>query len=278
MGNKIPLTVIPENALLKKYISQYYFHQQDAEAPSVRFNYYPHTHNGLTIYKNSQVKFEKGYSKSTPNDAVDYFYCFTANGNFGTVQIDSPFNKIGVIFKPLGLNHFMDRPLMEVMDSPGNGTFAFYEGRMEATLDQVFDTPMMEKKIRLLDAFFLTQYREFKYPQLIQAIDLITASRQRIKISDICEQVQIHPRTLLRLFKLHMGCTTKTYISADQFRKTLLEYAATEEISFTELSYNLNYYDQAEFNKHIKKLTRSIPKKFFKELVQTDSVFWSYKE
>lgn len=278
MKNTFLVTATPENPLLKKYIAQYYFHSADANTSNQLFKYYPHTHKALTIYKNSFVHFDNDnkYNESIPDDTVDYFHCFGVGHKNGVVQIKPPFNKVGVVFKPLGFNHFINQPLIDVLGVFENGHFAYFELSMKETLDYLFDTTIIEEKVQALDHFFLSQYVELDEPKLKKAVELIGAAEEKIKVSSLTSQLQMSSRTLLRLFHKHMGLSTKDFITIAQFRKALAEYLASEQISFTELSYQLDYFDQAEFNKHFKKLTETIPKKFFDQITQTDKLLWTY--
>jgi len=97
----------PKAAALKKYIAYYYFDKK-LKGESKKYIYYPHTRRALTIYRNSKIQFGLNSSKSIPDKSINFFSAFAhTDAQSKHVEMLVPFDKIGVAFEPLGINHFI---------------------------------------------------------------------------------------------------------------------------------------------------------------------------
>ena len=91
----------------------------------------------------------------------------------------------------------------------------------------------------------------------------------------LASTVNVSRRTLLRLFKKHLGYSIEEYISVVKFRKSLLHFQQMENPKFTEVALESDYYDQADFNHQFKYRTNMTPSKLFAKLEIMDNVlFW----
>ncbi|MEO9572057.1 MAG: AraC family transcriptional regulator [Polaribacter sp.] len=277
---EIFITRKPVNLFLQKYISYYYFHDSIKGSTAKKYAFYPNTKCALTIYKDSDVEFSSNHSKTVPSEKKELIFLYSGIQNkMRTAEIQVPFKKIGIVFQELGINHFIDQPLSEIMDNPIEKHFNFFKNDFTKNCFTIYNEKSIDEKIKILDAFFMDKYVDFKEILLKQSIELILNSNQKLSIIDLCEQLKTNRKTLLRLFKKHLCCTTKEYINIVQFRKALNDYLLiNKKTSLTNIAISNEYYDQAQFINHFKKLTGINPKKFFNNIqhLGNEDTFWTF--
>lgn len=268
------------NPLLKKYIDSFYFHQCDETEESKCITFFPHVNNALTIYKNATVKIIHESPLS-----IEVLHAEAPNFSFlyGGIQekyivstMKTPFTKIGVIFNPLGINHFVRIPNLG-LKLRKDFYFPFFEELIEADLCKVFEEPLIAKKVEILEAFFINSFNpDFCEPEVEQAIELIETSDKNLKINEIAAQLSINNKTLCRKFKHNLNCTPKHYHKVFHFRKAIHEYQRNNKnVKLTDLAFQGAYYDQSDFIKNFKLLTGDKPLKILKRIEDFgNAIFW----
>ena len=154
MASETFLTCKPSSKL-QAYIAYYYFHQSTDENFQQSFTYYPHYKNALTAYKNVDYKILPDFTaeiSSAKKNSLKVVYSKLYQ-NLGRVNLNGKFVKIGVVFQPLGIQHFIKEVYSEVFPKPINFTNPFGE-KFDQVLNQVFLTPTISEKANLLDEFF----------------------------------------------------------------------------------------------------------------------------
>lgn len=271
---------LPQSNFLKKHIAYYYFHESTKEKSVKSFIYYPHYQNGLTIYKNSEVTLEELHTTLTKPKECGYFFGYAKLINHAAKAVlHSPFNKIGIVFQPLGLNHFVKDNLATYIPNPINLSFNYFKSSMNDTLDKVYEADSIEEKVELLDSYFLKAYKGFESPKMEKAIQILLNGSVRYKVENLAQELQISRKTLLRLFKKHHNCSVVDYMRMIQFRKSIEFFKMKQsKATLTQLAHDSYYYDQSEFIKHFKKLTGFSPKHFFRDLTDlgSENTFWTF--
>ena len=111
------VTQKPNSTFLQKYIAYYYFHQSTDNTLKEDFIFYPHIKNALTVYSKVSVLFDqnkqRGIISPTHNDNYTFIYTPIQTKPWN-VQIHGPFQKLGIVFNPLGLNHFTKKSLQSI--------------------------------------------------------------------------------------------------------------------------------------------------------------------
>ena len=256
----------PKLQLIKEQISYYYFHESEAENFSEKFQYYPNFKNALTIYKHSNVRYHRNHSISYPDKNTPFCMAYSGIQSQPRIaEIKAPFNKIGIIFQPLGLHHFIKKDMKKIISHTEDKSFNYFGDALIDVCKLVYETNSIDVKTQLLDDFFKTQYSKFQDDRLKKAVHLLSEPEQEYTVQGLADSLQINRKTLLRLFRKHLNCTVKEYIGIVQFRKAFHQYQDAEnKPQFVELAYKNNYYDQADFNNHFKKITGYNPKRLFK--------------
>lgn len=271
------VSIKPNNEALKNYIAYYYFNFSKGASFTKEFLFYPHYKNALTIYKNASIKFSKNISTVIPEKQTDYTIIYTGihlQSRIG--KIKAPFNKIGIVFQPLGINNFMVDMFSEVIPESPKSNFQYFGDDFNKVLDKVYYTQNIESKRKLLDAFFIKILNPIQDERINNAVTFLLNDSSTIQ--EVADSLRISRKTLLRLFKKHLNCTPKDFASVVKFRNALSLYQASKkELQLTSLAYENNYYDQSDFIKHFKKTTGFNPKKFFSNIshLGTEDTFWT---
>lgn len=274
------ITVEPQNPIVARHISYYYFHVSDDKEYSNKFSFYPNYKHALTIYKGSDVKLIDGSSIVRPSedDACSVFYTINSSKDF-KVDFKGAFNKIGIVFNPLGINHFIEVSLDEVFDK-SIGEFNYFGTDLHSAAIKIYSEPDPLKKGELLDTFFISRYVGFEDAVVKKAIAEIFNSNGTIKVEELSDLADVNRKTLLRLFKKHLRCSVEEYKKMVMFRNALNYSQQANDTSLTDVAlYNL-YYDQAHFIKHFKSVTHQSPKVLLSKLTKlgNQETYWNFEE
>ncbi|GAA3645138.1 helix-turn-helix domain-containing protein [Flavivirga jejuensis] len=268
-----------KSSILKKYISYYYFHSARKQNQSEEIVFYPNTINAITIYQKSKLTFGENWSVAeVTKDKTYNSYYSGLNKQFKISKMKSPFNKLGIAFKPLGINSFLDSPLATLISKTNDKSFNYFDNSIKSTIIEVFNTCDFDKKIDLLDSYFITKLNDFEDTILQSAIEIIKKSNEKYKVSELSELCFTTQKTLNRKFKKHLNCTIKEYLDIAQFRKSFNYYQNLEKPNkLVDLAYEFNYYDQAELSNRFRQITGVNPKKLFKNTQKFGDVnlFWN---
>ncbi len=272
------VSIKPNSDLIRKHIAYYYFHHAPEKAAKESFVYYPHYKNALTVYRHSKIVYAPDYSCSIPDSATEFSVLYSGvQTQPRLTTMETPFQKIGIVFQPLGINHFLDIPLEDALSTSSDKTFQHLGDDFLQICRQVYDQHDIPQKVALLDGYFTAIYTGFNEPLLSDAITLLIDSEKQT-VQSLAEILRINRRTLLRLFRKHLGCSVKNYIKIIQFRKTLSDYLPERRTqSLTELAHQNAYYDQSELVHHFKQLTGYNPSLFFKRIKHLghEDTFWN---
>ncbi|WP_412476231.1 helix-turn-helix domain-containing protein [Flavobacterium sp. TBRC 19031] len=274
-------SIKPSNEKLNDYIESYYFHKSDSKNSVSKIIFFPNTKNALTIYKNADFSLNNNHIKiARIINKSDTGYVTLYGGiqkNHIISEINTPFDKIGIIFKPLGINYFISDKLENILSKQEDYKFSHFNNKIEDYLDKVYETEDLQKRIQLLESFLISVYNhDFHDETILMAINLIENSSNKLKIIEVANELKISEKTLNRKFKSHLNCTPKHYQKVFLFRKVLEDYISRNgKITLTDLTYKNFYYDQSDLIKSFKTFTNKNPLKLFKELKDLgNNIFW----
>lgn len=267
--------IAPKAEQLKKLIKLYYIQQSDAPT-TTKTTYFPNYTTTLNIYQQSKVTWGE-LSRIHEHDATQPFLKLLV-GKFDKsreIITKGRFNKLTIVFNPLGISHFLKAPLSHY----ATNHFSFFNGFGESfdeLLPQVFDAPAIEEKRDFLDAYFLKKYIGFKEDRLTFAVKSILETDGDTTIQELAKMLNISRKTILRLFKAHLLFTPSAYKSVVKFRKALNSYQLkNKQQNFSSLAYTSNYYDQSDLNFHFKAKTGLTPQQLFKSIQQIEQdLYW----
>jgi AraC-like DNA-binding protein len=277
------ITIKPKDEVVAKHIYCYYFHMSDDPGFKKKFFFYPNYKHALTVYRNSDVEFDMVKIISIVNPSNDKkitsFYSINTDKNF-KVDLNGIINKIGIVFNPLGLNHFIKEPLGDIFDR-STPNFEYFGDDFAPVAQKVFDEPDADKKGQVLDNFFREKYCGFEDVVVKKAVVEILNSNGAIKVEELSDSLNVNRKTLLRLFKRHLCCSVEEYKKMVMFRNALnYSQQAGEDTSLTDVALYSLYYDQAHYIKHFKSVTKQSPKSLLSKLTKLGNhdVYWHFED
>ncbi len=274
-------TIKPKHPLLQGLIAYYYFHRTYDSSFKKVFTFYPNYRIALNVFKNSEISWNEKCRFTHPSDQDKISSIITFNkGSERQVSMNGCINKIGIVFEPLGLNHFVDQKLENILKKTVQ-FFDFNDLLLKDIAQQVISEQSLEERGAILDDYFLSRYRPFDHQRLRSAVAMIFESKGSISVNEIAHALNTNRKTLLRLFKTHLAISVKGFSNLVKFRNSLSYFKKYRgRLNLTQLAYESQYYDQASFIKHFSKATGINPKKFFFELkdIADKETTWNIKE
>lgn len=257
-------SIQPQMPLLQKHIAYYYFQQTLEDTFSRTFSYYPNHQVALNVFQGAEIKWNKNQRFTLPIKHQKPTAIITlSTQKRRQVVAKGKFNKIGIIFEPLGFSHFIDQPLYRIIKETIN-PFDYYDASFTKVIDQVFQADSLVKKRDLLDAFFIRQYTPIAIAELSLAVQKIIQTNGHITLNELALQYRISRKTLLRLFQKHMGQHVRGFSNLVKFRNALSLYKRHQyQMNLTQLAYECQFNDQSAFIKNIKAFTGLTPSKLF---------------
>lgn len=274
------ISVKPKHEILKKHIDSFYFHNADKDELNKRIIFFPNLNNALTIYSGASFKV-KNYNpiqvQVEKNDSQNFLYLYGGIQQRHIIsEMQTPFDKIGIVFKPLGINHFLNYKNLGLLIQK-DYIFPYFEQPMNNVNVEIFKSTIIEERVQLLEEFFLKSFNEnFKEIIIEKALKIIESSDDKIRIKDIAEQIQISEKTLNRKFQNLLNCSAKHYIKVYHFRNSLNQfYDKNAKVKLIDLALNNYYYDQPDFIKTFKSLTGKNPKKILSDISNLgNNIYW----
>ncbi|MEL7118690.1 MAG: helix-turn-helix domain-containing protein [Bacteroidota bacterium] len=266
----------PNHPILRKWIKGYYVHQSEDQNFHTKLTFYQNITTTISIYKDSITTSDGRYRKQTYEAGEGYSKLLAGLvDKYQEVEFVGPLDRLAIVFYPLGLNHFMNQPLGNYLQTHYS-FFDYFDEDFQIFLPQVYAEPDLETKRELLDQFFLQHYQELHEPVLLNAVEILTTEDSEIKVNVLAERLGVSRRTLLRKFKKHLAYSIEEYISVIKFRKALYTFQNNpQNPSMSYIAMESNYYDQPDFNHQIRSRTQLTPKELFEQLkIVDDTLFW----
>lgn len=256
----------PQSEGLKSLIKLYYIHQSNDDNAVEKITYYPNFVTTINVYQGSSVTwdaFSRTHEKTCSEDFLKLLV-----GKFDKsrqIHLKGSYNKLSIVFHPLGLNHFIDLPLSKLVQ-PHFSFFNYFGKSFDKIFQDVFEEDDMEEKRDILDEYFRSRLLGFFDDRLSYAVDQIMKNSE-ISMKAISDELNISRKTLLRLFKKHLAQSPTDFKLAVKFRRALNIYQArTRKANLSQLAYEARFYDQSDLNYHFKVKTGLSPRQLFATL------------
>lgn len=269
--------IFPQKEQLKKLIKLYYTHCSEHPDRCERITYYPNYTVTLNIYRHSKVVWDKFSRTHNPDKSRAFEILLVSKFDRSReIVMQGKFDKLSIVFHPLGFNHFISAPL----SGYARDHFSFFDAFGETfnqLLDRVFATPDLSIKRELLDDFFLHRLLGFPENRLSYAVARIMATQGQVPIGQLASELNISRKTLFRLFKQHLAYAPSEYRSIVKFREALNAYQHTrKKPKLSTLAYAARYYDQSDLNFHFKTKTGQTPAQLFTDLQTVEpGLYWT---
>lgn len=263
-------TFYPRDERLKNCIEYYYFLKSDSPGFTSEYYAFPNTYQALNIHKNIKCDIDS-HSVKVSGIKRDNF-TMLLQGRFDIplhVKLTGRLNKITIIFKPLGLNHFITSPFDEIASRPTQ-FFTEWDSHEKHNdfLVKFFAEFTNTKRIDILEKYLLLHYHDLNNAALLRnSLKMLCDFDEEISIEEISRRLYLKTRTFNRLFKTYMGISPIGYRKIARFRHSLNNKIFNRQFKkLTEIGYDSNFYDQSYFIKMYHKLTNTTPAAFFKSI------------
>lgn len=254
----------PKSEILQKYIEGYYFLTNKKSDSIVEYYTFPNNFSIISIIENSEViysenrvivKEKKGNSFSS--DLICHYKKPIKLSYEGTI------NEITFYFKPLGLNAFLDKSLCHYTSEFFANFIPFDD--YKAIFENILKENNLDKKIELIENYWLSKLKEFQHHFLNQIIDDLKDTQRDYSISDLAKKYNTTRQNLTKHFEANLCKSPSDFKKIQRFRNTLKNnITKTSKDNLTTLSYDSLFYDQSHLIKDFKSFTGLTPKKFFK--------------
>lgn len=266
----------PADLDLKDYIDYYYFQNTLSDDYSSSIIYYPHYKNALNVYSNAKVTWDNNGRTIVACDACNKQVLYTTNKDKSRyVTMKGLSQKLGIIFKPLGVNQFIDCKLSSLL-SDTISKFNYFGEAFHKLADDVQEFKI-EDKVSLMDKFFKERFIGFENQVLEKTIKLLLNPEETFTIKEIAEKLQTNRKTITRLFNSHICYTPKEFKAILKFRNALDTYYQGSTKNFTEIAYESGYYDQSDYINKLKSLVGRTPKELYQSIMTfgEQGTFWT---
>ena len=263
-------TFYPKNPILKKCIEYYYCVKTNSDDFNSTYYAFPNLLQSFNIHKYASCDINS-HSTIVYGDKKNK-YLMIVQGKHELpllVQLKGSLDKITILFKPLGLNHFIQNSLIKVAGTPSQVFTDWYNDKnCESFLDTFYGINDNTERITVLENYLLSIYRLLHEEAILQqAINLLTDFNFEYSIEEIAKRICMNVRSFNRMFIKHLGISPVGFRKIARFRHSIKNRLFNNQLkTLTEIGYESNYYDQSYFHKMYKKLTEQNPRKFFSSI------------
>ncbi len=226
-------------------------------------NYMPSPYQAMFI--NLYTRFK---SKKTGENNYSAVTSCTLTGAQITpfkLLVEESHTAVSIIFQPGGLNRFLNIPLTEIFDN-GYSAREIIGREIEELLDKSHDTGSFNELDSIVQSYFLKKLADIKQPLAIDFALQHLLTNCNADVDKIARMACMSTRNFERKCKERLGMPAKMYARIARFHKAFRIIESKQVISWTDLTFELGYYDQTHFIKDFKEFARLTPTIIQKEL------------
>ena len=260
----------PKNPILQQYIEAYYFLTHSENDNPVTYYTFPNNFSYISLHENVEIIFAQN-SAVIQEQQGSPFKCnlichykkpikFTYKGNI---------NEITFSFKPLGLNAFLNKPLLCYTNDffSDFGVFDDYKDTFVTILNEAD----LDKKCDLIEKYWLAKLISFQHPFLKDVVADLKNIQEDYTVTRLASKYNTSRQNLTKQFELHLCKSPSIFKKIHRFKEALnMNLIKTPQENLTTMSYDLLFYDQSHLTKDFKSLTGLTPKMFFKSVSQLE--------
>jgi len=267
---------IPNNDLLKKYVAYFYFSRNDDPQGERKYSFFPHVNTTLSFYTRARLTETDDFMHITHQPHDPFLKILTRQHRIKTVVQTGPVDKIGIVFLPLGLNHFIRESYGSIAGREVQ-LFQPAADSWDALLSSCYSITDQERRLELLENFLLSQFHPLDLHPLYRIMHELANVVDQASIQEIAERNHMSPRKLNRDFQKELAITPETFRMISRFRYAIDQKTQVKaKTKLTQLTHDSGYFDQSYMIRSFRKLTGRTPSAFFKEceLLGDYGTFW----
>jgi len=270
--------IYPGNEILKKHIS-YIYKVSSAEKNFKRqLMIFPNVGSAIAIYRD--VNFI--------SNGEQEFSSFEERGNKNvilhlnrkdpiTIKETGRHKRIVIVFKPLGINHFLNIPVGDLIKD--NNPTLIPLSSIDKTFERFYDIIDPDRALdecgSFIEEILLDRYNEFSNAILESCVSEIMNMEEK-KIEEIAIERGISIKTINRLFQKYIGLSPVVFRKIIQFRNAVKCKLEHNEIKNTNIAFENNYYDLSYMMRVFKEMTGITVTDFFKKVSFSDDKQYVY--
>ncbi len=179
--------------------------------------------------------------------------------------VEESHKTVSIIFQPGGLNRFLNIPMTELFDN-GYSAREVIGREIEELLDKSHDTVSLGELNGIVQSYFLGKLSQVKEPVPIDFALQYLLANYHTNMDKIAGMACMSVRNFERKCKERLGMPAKMYARIARFHRAYQILESRPTISWTDLAYEVGYYDQMHFIKDFKEFAKLTPTLVHKEL------------
>lgn len=171
-----------------------------------------------------------------------------------------------VKFKPGGFFPFVHVPVANFTDTTATLQSVFGV-EAEPLYEAVFACEDVDEMGRTVEDFLRARLpeRDEQAEKINEMVDYIRVHPEITRVDEIVSAFKLSKRTLQRLFQQYVGVSPKWVIKRYRLHEAVERLAAGNEVDWTRLALDLEYFDQAHFIKDFKAIIGKTPSEYTKQ-------------
>jgi AraC-like DNA-binding protein len=250
--------------VLREYVQYILFNHSDDNATNKLITSFSNNNICLGIIKDNILIEELSEEKSFRTKPGIHSYISGLYLHPHRFHISGKIDEICIDFTPLGYHKFFSHPLKTYIlgenilhENWGADAVFFFE--------KVFGSTDFQERGALIEIFLIKKLQDRDDPFLRECLYEIHNFKGKITLTKLTGKLKCSEKKISRSFSARLDITPKDYIRILRFRKALRLMKATK-LSFTDLAYELDYFDQSHFIKDTKLFTGLSPGKLHNSL------------
>lgn len=230
---------------------------------SIAGNYMPSPDQAMFINLHTRLKSKK--SGENKFNTVTSCTLMGAQITPFKLLVEESHKTVSIIFQPGGLNRLLNIPMTELFDN-GYSAREVVGREIEELLDKSHGTISLHELDGIVQTYFLKKLSQVKEPLPIDFALQYLLINYNTNIDRIAEMACMSVRNFERKCKERLGMPAKMYARIARFHKAYRILESKPIISWTDLTYEVGYYDQTHFIKDFKEFAKLTPTILHKEL------------
>ncbi len=259
---KILHQIVKPSGILDQFISRYHIIETDYPIDFLpKHRIYTYGSIVLVFHYNNPSLFQKrnGLPYIEPKTVI----CGQQT-NYYDLGLAGKTGMIFIVFKPFGAGVFFKIPMNEIKNE--NIALEYIIKNKALEIENKLQTAKsIHQRIELIEDFLLKKliqnYKSHK--QISTAFKTINNYEGQISIRTLAEISCLSIKQFERKFSEFIGLNPKQYLRIVRFQNVLQKKKNNCHRSYTSLSFDCGYYDQAHFIHDFKTITDLSPKEFF---------------
>jgi len=258
---------------LQPYVKVYLFYRMENAFLSDALKFIP-SGNPYIVF-NLEDPFTIENDKHKKGLIQDGVFAVGQQESYYLLKPDRHFSNFCIIFQPTGLSRLFHLPIHEMT----NDSIHFdliTNHHLNRIMDQLREKKSNpEQTVRDLNAFFSKQllHHQPAYPYVEYTIEVIKQRKGLVGVAELAELSNTCERNYRRRFIENTGISPKKYISITRLWNIFytVNHYDPFKINWSDVTFNLGYYDQMHLIKEFKKLCGEPPSVYFSKYTKKQS-------